>query len=111
MEFLANSIAVALVAVIAFCVGVVMGRAIQRTRTPGSLLNVGGQTHQGHGDPMEPSSVVSEAKGGCPCLYVEPCTPHCTCVEPASSHGCLRCCTYGSFGQRQAAARRICTGG
>ncbi len=43
----------------------------------------------------------------CPCLYVEPCSPRCTCRIPASSRGCDRCCTYGSIEQRRDAAERL----
>lgn len=35
-------------------------------------------------------------KGGCPCEHVEPCHPHCTCARSFMSHGCQRCCRYGS---------------
>lgn len=45
--------------------------------------------------------------GGCPCLYVEPCHPHCTCRTPVMSHGCRRCCRYGSIEQRTAMAAWI----
>lgn len=37
---------------------------------------------------------------GCPCNYAEPCMENCSCVHPFMSHGCLRCCTYGSEVQR-----------
>ena len=43
----------------------------------------------------------------CPCSYITPCDPQCTCVAPASSHGCSRCCSYGSLEQRTAAANRL----
>lgn len=45
--------------------------------------------------------------GGCPCRYVEPCDPSCTCVTPVSSFGCLRCCSYGSREQRKAMALKL----
>ena len=40
----------------------------------------------------------------CPCTQTTPCQPHCTCVDGISSHGCLRCCRYGSREQRRARA-------
>lgn len=40
----------------------------------------------------------------CPCLHTTPCDPRCTCVMPASSSGCLRCCTYGSPEQQRSMA-------
>jgi hypothetical protein len=40
----------------------------------------------------------------CPCTLTTPCGPHCTCVEPHSSHGCGRCARYGSEAQRRAVA-------
>lgn len=48
-----------------------------------------------------------EPVGGCPCLYVEPCFPSCTCATPVLSGGCDRCCRYGSLEQRKAAAKRL----
>ncbi len=42
--------------------------------------------------------------GGCPCLYVEPCSTQCTCVNPFMSAGCNRCCRYGSEDQRKSKA-------
>lgn len=50
---------------------------------------------------------VVESREGCPCLFTTPCHPRCTCVVPGSSHGCSRCCRYGSDEQRAAAAERI----
>lgn len=45
---------------------------------------------------------------GCPCLYLdEPCHERCTCVNGASSTGCLYCCTYGSLEQRKEKAKKI----
>jgi len=52
-------------------------------------------------------STVSEPTGGCPCLYVEPCSSACTCANPLMSGGCQRCCAYGSIEQRQAKARQL----
>jgi hypothetical protein len=43
----------------------------------------------------------------CPCLHIEPCDPHCTCVNPYSSRGCTRCCSYGSKEQQRAAAEHL----
>lgn len=50
-----------------------------------------------------------EIFGGCPCKYVEPCQEVCSCVTLVSSHGCLRCCRYGSIEQRTSAAKQIAT--
>lgn len=47
------------------------------------------------------------ADRACPCLYGNPCSPKCTCVERISSFGCLRCCTYGSMEQRTNKAARL----
>lgn len=43
----------------------------------------------------------------CPCNYVEPCMPDCTCREPYSSAGCLYCCSYGSIEQRIQRAKEL----
>ena len=48
--------------------------------------------------------MTKEPRGGCPCLYVEPCDPDCSCRHPAMSRGCERCCSYGSLKQRRLAA-------
>ena len=45
--------------------------------------------------------------GGCPCLYVEPCSPLCSCANPGQSGGCERCCRYGSLEQRTAHAESL----
>ena len=44
---------------------------------------------------------------GCPCLYVTPCNPRCTCVNHFSSVGCYRCCRYGSLEQRRSIAKHL----
>jgi hypothetical protein len=44
---------------------------------------------------------------GCPCLHTTPCHPRCTCVQPYSSHGCARCCRYGSAEQRRERAEAL----
>lgn len=50
----------------------------------------------------------SEGDRGCPCKYLEePCHRMCTCVNGASSFGCMYCATYGSLEQRKKAAERI----
>ena len=38
----------------------------------------------------------------CPCTFseIEPCQDNCTCMNPYSSRGCIRCATYGSYEQR-----------
>lgn len=46
-----------------------------------------------------------ERARGCPCLYIEPCQPRCTCRNILSSHGCLRCCRYGSREQQTEMAK------
>jgi len=43
----------------------------------------------------------------CPCVYGDPCHENCTCVQPYSSRGCDRCCSYGSDEQRAAKAKRL----
>lgn len=43
----------------------------------------------------------------CPCVHTTPCDERCTCVSPASSVGCVRCCRYGSDDQRRVAAERL----
>jgi hypothetical protein len=43
----------------------------------------------------------------CPCLYVDPCRPSCTCASSWMSGGCDRCCTFGSLEQRKAIARHL----
>lgn len=43
----------------------------------------------------------------CPCVYTKPCDPRCTCVHPRSSHGCARCCKYGSVEQRITRAQKL----
>ena len=35
----------------------------------------------------------------CPCLHTTPCQENCSCVKPHMSHGCARCCSYGSDAQ------------
>ena len=46
-------------------------------------------------------------RGGCPCLYIEPCSDRCTCISGASSRGCDRCCSYGSIEQRTVRAHKL----
>jgi len=43
----------------------------------------------------------------CPCLHTTPCQPDCTCVTPWMSHGCMRCCSYGSPEQQKAMAEHL----
>ena len=54
--------------------------------------------------------VSQTADRGCPCLYVDPCHPQCTCVRPTSSRGCERCCRYGEPYQRRKRAELIAQG-
>lgn len=44
---------------------------------------------------------------GCPCRHVAPCRESCTCANMFSSGGCDRCCSYGSWAQRQAKAESM----
>src|SRR4051812_34248416 len=46
-------------------------------------------------------------RAACPCLHTTPCDPRCTCVMPASSSGCRRCCSYGSTEQQRVKAERL----
>ena len=46
-------------------------------------------------------------KNYCVCTMAEPCQPNCTCAKPYMSHGCLRCCRYGSEEQRKAMAAKL----
>ena len=48
-----------------------------------------------------------EKSAPCPCLHTTPCDPSCTCLHPASSRGCRRCCTYGSKDQKETRARHL----
>lgn len=50
---------------------------------------------------------VYAAGSACPCKHTAPCSDSCTCVDPLSSSGCLRCCSYGSPEQRKAQAERL----
>lgn len=43
----------------------------------------------------------------CPCEWVIPCSPRCTCAYPSLSGGCKRCCRYGSDKQRMASAKKL----
>lgn len=47
-----------------------------------------------------------QGRGACPCLFTTPCDG-CTCVQPFSSSGCRRCCSYGSLEQRQSMAEYL----
>lgn len=72
-------------------------------------------------DPSRPSAVTLAALDAavarepivvddgavCPCSLVEPCSDQCSCANPLGSGGCARCCTYGSYDQRTASARRL----
>ena len=44
---------------------------------------------------------------GCPCRHVTPCRDSCSCANMFLSGGCDRCCSYGSWEQRQAKAERM----
>lgn len=43
----------------------------------------------------------------CHCLHTTPCDVSCTCLNPVSSRGCSRCCSYGSREQQKATAERL----
>jgi hypothetical protein len=43
----------------------------------------------------------------CPCRYTTPCGPRCTCVNPISSTGCTRCCSYGPIESQRAKAKDL----
>ena len=43
----------------------------------------------------------------CPCLHTTPCDERCSCVNPFSSFGCRRCCTYGSKEQQKKTAEYL----
>lgn len=47
----------------------------------------------------------------CACELAEPCMSQCTCATPVMSGGCMRCATYGSYQQKQAAAQQIVNSG
>lgn len=54
--------------------------------------------------------IIVEDLSSCPCLYTTPCKPGgpgCTCVQPFSSAGCLRCCAYGSSEQQRKMAEHL----
>lgn len=56
-------------------------------------------------NPTTPAGAGKESS--CPCCWTAPCSPHCSCVKPFSSHGCRRCCTYGSDDQRRERAAAL----
>lgn len=58
----------------------------------------------------EIDKVRGAKRDGCPCRHTTPCHPGCTCVNPASSVGCGRCCSYGSPEQQKTAAEWIAKG-
>lgn len=53
---------------------------------------------------------TNDQPSGCPCVYTTPCDERCTCVNPMSSRGCARCCTYGSLEQRTRRAENLARG-
>lgn len=53
---------------------------------------------------LPPLQFARSQHKACPCLHIEPCDPYCTCKNPFSSRGCMRCCSYGSPEQQRAAA-------
>lgn len=55
----------------------------------------------------ENQAYVATYAAACPCLHDMPCDSRCTCVNPASSRGCDRCCTYGSPEQQRAKAASL----
>ena len=43
---------------------------------------------------------IENHKSSCQCLHTTPCDTRCSCVDPFSSFGCKRCCSYGSKEQQ-----------
>lgn len=58
-------------------------------------------------DKAEATIARLEQERGCPCLHITPCHTDCTCVRPASSRGCRRCCRYGSREQQKVMAEHL----
>lgn len=58
-------------------------------------------------DALRPAPAAPSDKSSCPCVWTTPCQPNCSCVTRGSSHGCTRCCRYGSLEQRRAMAEVI----
>jgi hypothetical protein len=56
---------------------------------------------------LEKALEGQDKQRSCPCLHTTPCDQRCTCINPFSSSGCLRCCSYGSPEQQRAAAQTI----
>ena len=55
-----------------------------------------------------PVFIDGNAQGSpCPCYWTEPCDPRCSCIDGASSNGCLRCCSYGNEDQRRFMAQYL----
>lgn len=70
-----------------------------------SVPNVSNATEKDLMNKLE--DVMAELAVACPCRWVAPCSPRCTCVVPESSYGCRRCCTYGSSEQKVASAELL----
>lgn len=50
---------------------------------------------------------LKQESRGCPCTLTKPCMDVCSCANMVHSGGCLRCCRYGSEGQRKERAEII----
>lgn len=50
---------------------------------------------------------LAELQKSCPCQWTAPCEADCTCAQPGSSHGCARCCRWGSDKQRRGMAEHL----
>lgn len=57
--------------------------------------------------PDEEPCRCRDRRSGCPCEWVEPCHPDCSCTSPHMSRACRRCCSAGSDEQRIAMASHL----
>jgi len=73
----------------------------------GPSRHANGWCGENHGPIYCNCTSTSEKSKACPCFHVTPCQPNCTCVNPFMSHGCHRCCTYGSEEQQKAKAEYL----
>lgn len=83
-------------------------RLIRKAESQQALLAIADDMDEFAADALGAvSSSPSTPELGCPCHHTEPCHPRCTCVQPFSSHGCARCCRYGSPEQQKRKAERL----
>lgn len=77
---------------------------VARRRAHELLHYDGSECRNGHRPVCERVATYVDASlnalKACPCLHTSPCHPDCTCVDPFSSRGCARCCSYGSIEQQ-----------